>query len=62
MKQIFILVLVLASVSIANAQTPSHRIEKVENEWKGLVRQWDAATVKRDVKTLNRLLAPEFTL
>ena len=63
MKRIFILALVLASVSLANAQTgPSHRNEKVENELKELVRQWDAATVKRDVKTLDRLLAAEFTL
>ncbi len=63
MKRTLILVLALAFVSIANAQTkPSHRNEKVESELKKLVRQWDAATVKRDVKTLDRLLADEFTL
>jgi ketosteroid isomerase-like protein len=63
MKRILILVLVLASVTWANAQTkPSHRNEKVENELKELVRLWDAAMVKRDVKTLDRLLADEFTL
>lgn len=63
MRRIFILVLVIASVSLANAQTrESHRNEKVENELKELVRLWDAASVKRDVKTLDRLLADEFTL
>jgi ketosteroid isomerase-like protein len=63
MKHVFILVLVLASVSPANAQTrQSHQNVKVENELKELVRLWDAASVKRDVKTLDRLLADEFTL
>ena len=63
MKRILILALVLVYVSLANAQTgPSHRNEKVENELKELVRFWDAAMVKRDVKTLERLLADEFTL
>jgi ketosteroid isomerase-like protein len=63
MKLTILLALVLASVSLANAQTkPTHRNEKVENELKELVRLWDAAMVKRDVKTLDRLLADEFTL
>ena len=39
MKRIFILVLVLAFVALANAQTrPAYLNEKVENELKELVR------------------------
>jgi ketosteroid isomerase-like protein len=59
----FIFLLVLASVSFAHAQSEKdHRDEKVERELIALVRLWDGALVNRDVATLERLLADEFTL
>jgi ketosteroid isomerase-like protein len=63
MKRITTLLLVLAAISFANAQIKkTHRNDKVESELKELVRLWDAASVNRDAKTLDRLLADEFTL
>jgi hypothetical protein len=53
----------LASVVVVQAQkTEAHRDEKVAAELITLVRQWDAALVKHDSATLDKLLAAEFTL
>jgi ketosteroid isomerase-like protein len=53
----------LASTAIIEAQTQKgYRDEKVERELIELVRKWDNASVKRDVATLDLLLADEFTL
>jgi uncharacterized protein DUF4440 len=64
MKRIFTVVLFFfASTAIINAQTQKgYRDEKVERELIELVRKWDNASVKRDVATLDLLLADEFTL
>jgi len=64
LKRPFVAVLVvLASLLIANAQTKeNYRDEKIAADLIALVRQWDTAIVKHDAATLDRLLAAEFTL
>ncbi|MBC8030529.1 MAG: nuclear transport factor 2 family protein [Pyrinomonadaceae bacterium] len=58
-----IVLLLLACLAVANAQSKeTYRDEKVAAELIALVRQWDAAIVKHDAATLDKLLAAEFTL
>lgn len=53
----------LASLHAANAQSrEAFRDEKVAGELIALVREWDAAIVKHDSPTLDRILAAEFAL
>jgi ketosteroid isomerase-like protein len=55
--------LTIACALAANAQNKKdYQNEKVERELKELVRQWDSAMVNRDITTLDRILADEFTL
>ena len=62
-KLVGILFLSIASVLAVQAQSQgAHRDEKVAGELIALVREWDAAIVKHDVATLDRILANEFTL
>ncbi len=50
-----------ASLVVGQAKgKKSSRDLKVEQELRALVRQWDEADVKKDVTTLDRLLADEF--
>lgn len=58
-----ILVLSLVSILGVSAQSKeAYRNEKVAAELITLVRSWDAALVKHDAATLDKLLAAEFTL
>ena len=62
-KLLGLVLLVLAFLPVVNAQTrESHRDEKVAAELIALVRSWDAALVKHDAETLDKLLAAEFTM
>ncbi|HEY0004020.1 MAG TPA: nuclear transport factor 2 family protein [Pyrinomonadaceae bacterium] len=65
MKRALILAaMILLTGSFAFGQTKdkkSARDLKVEQELRNLVRAWDDATVRGDVKTLDRLLADEFS-
>ena len=63
MKPATAFLLLLAFVLVINAQSQNvYRDEKVAAELIALVRQWDAALVKHDTATLDKLLAAEFTL
>lgn len=62
-RTITLLLLTIASTIVANAQIKKdYQNEKVERELKALVLEWDTAMVNRDVTTLDRILADEFTL
>ena len=62
-KLVGIVFLSIASVLAVQAQSPAaHRDDKVAAELIALVREWDAAIVKHDSATLDRLLAAEFAL
>jgi ketosteroid isomerase-like protein len=62
-RTITLFLLMIACVFVANAQTrKGYQNAKVERELKELVRQWDSAMVNRDITTLERILADEFTL
>jgi len=53
----------LASLPVVSGQSrEDYRDDKVAAELIALVRQWDAAIVKHDSATLDKLLASEFTL
>jgi ketosteroid isomerase-like protein len=54
---------IVASAALAqSAGRPDIRDTKIDAELKALVRQWDAAMVKKDPAALERILADEFTL
>lgn len=62
-KLVAIFFLSIASLLAVQAQSQgTHRDEKVAAELIALVREWDAAIVKHDSATLDRLLAAEFAL
>ena len=62
-RTITFFLLTIAFTIVANAQNKKdYQNEKVERELKELVRQWDSAMVNRDITTLDRILADEFTL
>jgi ketosteroid isomerase-like protein len=58
---LFLLTIVCALTASAQIKK-NYQNEKVERELKELVRQWDSAMVNRDITTLDRILADEFTL
>jgi hypothetical protein len=57
---VFALVLIVASPA-AGQNSKKDRDAKVEQELRRLVLQWDAALVKNDVASLDRILADEFS-
>lgn len=62
-KPLRLVLVLLASLLLVNAQNKeAYRNEKVAAELIALVRSWDAALVKHDAATLDKLLAAEFTL
>jgi len=60
MKKIILFYLITFIVSQANAQ--NEKREKNEQELKKLSNEWMIAAMKRDAKTLDKIVAAEFTL
>jgi ketosteroid isomerase-like protein len=68
MKRSLLIVLLLALATSLGAQQTRHQTNRkpdpksdVEQELRQLVQMWDQALVKRDIVTLDRLLADDFT-
>jgi ketosteroid isomerase-like protein len=58
--KIFILILMIVSLSLVASGQPKPGNSKTETELRNLVSMWDEAYVKGDTQVLSRLLADEF--
>ena len=62
MKRILVLsILILSCAAIGLAQKAAHSASSVEQQLIRLDKEWAAATVRRDLKTINRILAANYT-
>jgi len=65
MKRFYFLMLLFSLVVVAQAATRLRRAEpneqtRAEQKLRELEREWDAAIVRKDVATLERILSPDF--
>jgi hypothetical protein len=60
--KILLLAAFIFYASVAGAQTPEPLKSKAEHEIKKLMLDWMIAVKQRDIKALNRIVGPEFTL
>src|SRR6185503_2315792 len=60
MKLFFLILMLLVTASLANAQTKRASDTQVVRQLKALTHQWDEALVKKDFDKLNEILAVDF--